>query len=90
MEKIIFQNIGFIGALISISAYFPQITHLIKVKNSTGVNPVSLFIWLFGNLMVLVYSFYINDIVFIILAILEGALLITTIFLSIKYKNKQI
>jgi uncharacterized protein with PQ loop repeat len=90
MEKIIFQNIGFIGALISISAYFPQIIHLIKVKNSTGVNPVSLFIWLFGNLMVLVYSFYINDIVFIILAILEGALLITTIFLSIKYKNKQI
>jgi len=89
MKNLIFQNLGFIGTLIFVSAYLPQIKHLLRVKDSTGISIFSWIIWLFGALLLLVYAVYNQDLVFIVLTVLEALALFIVIILAIKYRKKQ-
>ncbi len=88
MFEIILKNLGLIGALIFASAYIPQIVHLVKVKDSTGISISSWFIWLFGALLLVVYAMYLKDMVFLVLTVSETIALITTIVLAFKYKKR--
>jgi len=88
MEKFIIQNLGLIGAFIFLSAYVPQIKHLLKVKDSTGISIFSWIVWLVGALMLFIYAAYNKDWIFIILTSLESLGSFTIIILSIKYKKK--
>ena len=88
MEKFIIQNLGLIGAFIFLSAYVPQIKHLLKVKDSTGISIFSWIVWLVGALMLFIYAAYNKDWIFIILTSLESLGSFNIIILSIKYNNK--
>lgn len=88
MQDFIFQNLGLAGALIFVSAYLPQIKHLLKVKDSTGISIFSWGTWLFGALLLFIYAVYNQDYVFIALTTLEAIGSLTVIVLTIKYKKK--
>lgn len=87
MEDFIFQNLGLVGTLIFISAYLPQIRHLYKVKDSTGISISSWVIWLVGALLLFIYAVHNRDLVFIALTALEALALFTVIILAIKYRK---
>ena len=88
MEDLIFQNLGFLGTLIFISAYFPQIKHLLRVKDSTGISIFSWIIWLVGALLLLIYAIHNRDLVFISLTAFETLALLFVIILVLKYQKK--
>lgn len=88
MLEYFFQSLGFIGAIIGLSAYVPQMIHLLKTKDSTGVSILSWSIWLFGALLLIIYAVYIRDIVFMMLTIVEALALLMGIILSSIYKKK--
>lgn len=88
MKDFIFQNLGLIGTLIFVSAYFPQIKHLLKVKDSTGISVFSWIIWLVGALLLFVYAIHNQDMIFIALTSLEALALLTVIILALRYKKK--
>jgi MtN3 and saliva related transmembrane protein len=85
--EIILKNLGLIGSIIFAAAYIPQIVHLIKIKDSTGISISSWIIWLFGAVLLLIYAIHLHDIVFIVLTILETMALVTTIILATIYKK---
>ncbi len=85
--EIILKNLGLIGSIIFAAAYIPQIIHLIKIKDSTGISISSWLIWLLGAVLLLIYAVHLHDIVFLILTILETAALATTIILAAIYKK---
>ncbi len=87
MQDFIFQNLGLIGALIFVSAYLPQIKHLLKVRDSTGISVFSWGTWLFGALLLFIYAVYNQDFVFIALTTLEALGSLTVIILTVKYKK---
>jgi len=84
----IIQALGLVGTIIFVSAYLPQIVHLLKVKDSTGISIVSWTIWFIGALLLLVYASYQKDLVFIFLTFLESLALLIVIILSVSYKRK--
>jgi MtN3 and saliva related transmembrane protein len=86
--EIILKNLGLIGSIIFAAAYIPQIVHLVKIKDSTGISISSWMIWLLGAILLLVYAIHLHDIVFLVLTILETAALVTTIVLAAIYKKK--
>lgn len=88
MTGIILKNLGLIGSIIFASAYIPQIIHLVKVKDSTGISVTSWLIWLLGALLLFVYAIYLKDTVFLVLTTLETIALVSVIVLAIRYKKK--
>jgi len=89
MEDFIFRNLGLIGTLIFVSAYLPQIGHLLKVKDSTGISVFSWSVWLVGALLLFAYAAHNRDLVFIILTAMEAISLLTVIVLAVKYRRDQ-
>jgi uncharacterized protein with PQ loop repeat len=89
VEELILKNLGLIGAIIFVSAYLPQIRHLLKVKDSTGISIFSWSVWLGGALLLFVYAVYQRDVVFIVLTTLESLALLTVILLALRYKRKS-
>lgn len=77
-----------IGGIISILAYLPQIRHLVKVKDSTGISIFAWYVWLFGNILLLVYAIAIFNISYIIVEIIFCLANLTMIFLTYKYRRK--
>ena|SRR5437762_7601476 len=82
------QYIGFGGTLLVLTAYIPQVSHLIKAKCSAGVSRMAFIIWFVSSLMLLVHSFMIKETVSIFL---QGINLLATsviLFYAGKYKNR--
>lgn len=88
MSDTIFQSLGLIASIIFVSAYVPQIIHLLKIKDSSGLNLTAWAIWLSGAIILVVYAIHQKDAVFIILTGLESIALLITIILSVHYKRK--
>lgn len=80
--------LGLLGSIIFTSAYIPQIWHLVKIKDSTGISITSWAVWLLGALLMLAYAVFLRDIVFLLLTILESVFLFTTIILAVIYRKK--
>lgn len=83
----ILQSFGLIGTIIFVSAYLPQIAHLLRVKNSAGISITSWIIWSAGALMLLTYAIYQRDIIFILLTSLELIALLTVVILAVRYRK---
>ncbi|MGC9968131.1 MAG: PQ-loop repeat-containing protein [Minisyncoccia bacterium] len=88
MNDAVFQSLGLIASIVFVSAYAPQIIHLLKVKDSTGIDIPAWFIWLFGALILVAYAIHEKDVVFMTLTILESLALLTVIILSARYKRR--
>jgi uncharacterized protein with PQ loop repeat len=80
--------IGLTGAIISGSAYLPQIRHLIKEQCSAGISRSAFAMWLIASVLITINAVYIEAIVFIVLGILQ--ILATAIIFaySTKYQGK--
>lgn len=85
----ILQGLGFTGSVIFLSAYVPQIVHLVRVKNSAGISILSWTTWLIGGLCLLIYSLSVRDAVFIFMSVLEALALATVLALAVMYQTKK-
>ncbi|MBU1018510.1 MAG: PQ-loop repeat-containing protein [Patescibacteria group bacterium] len=83
-----FLIIGIAGNTLEIIAYMPQIRHLYKEKNSTGVSLGSWMTWLVGDLLLLIYAIHLMDPVFIMLTSFYMLFQIWGIILIIRFKPK--
>lgn len=84
---IIFQLAGFIGSILVIYAYVPQIRHLIAAHCSAGISSRAYSLWLVAAALLLSHAIVIRDAVFITLQILNMAAIGLTLFFAQKYKN---
>jgi len=75
---------GIIGGI----AYLPQITHLIKIKNSTGISVIAWLLWTGENLLLLVYAISIMNITFIIVEIIFSLACLIMVILTLKYRQQ--
>ena len=85
----IFELIGLVGGLIGYIGYIPQIIHLFKVKDSTGVSKRAWYIWLVSTCLLLVYAIYIVNRLYIFLGVLGFFFNIITLILIYKYGKKK-
>lgn len=81
--------LGILGSVMALSGSVPQITHLLRVKDSTGQSITAWFIWLLASLMLLTYAIYAKDNLFIFLNSGWIAFCIIAIFLIDKYKKPR-
>lgn len=88
MTKLILQSLGLIGSIIIVSAYFPQIIRLIKVRKSDEFSLTAWLIWFFGNFLLLVYAISTEDVVYITLETISTSALLLICILIIKYREK--
>jgi len=80
--------LGILGSIFSLSGPILQITHLLKVKNSTGQNITAWFVWLLASIMVLIYALHLGDTLFIFLNSGWIIFCVIAIFLINKYKPR--
>ena len=65
--------LGFAAITLSVLAYLPQITHLIKEHCSAGLSPGAYCTWVASAVLLLTYSIAKNDPVFILLQNYQAA-----------------
>ena len=82
------EIIGFIGTLIIIVAYFPQVRHIVKEHCAGGVSVRAWMLWLVATVLVLIHAINTGDNVFMFLQWVN-LIAITVIIVMIKlYKGK--
>lgn len=89
MMKIIFPSLGLIGSIIIISAYWPQIVKLIKLKKSDEFSILAWLIWLSGNILLLIYAITTRDFVYITLETISVLSLLLICVLIIIYREEN-
>ena len=67
MSQIVYEILGFGGAVIIAFAHIPQILRIFKTKDSDGISVFAWGLWVVADCMVFVYSISIQDRVFIFL-----------------------
>lgn len=78
-----------IGGSITAVAYYPQLTEMIKHKSSKGHSLTAWLLWLLGVVAILIYAFYIKDLVLIVLHTLYAVCIGAVIYLIHKYKQNH-
>ena len=82
----VIEYIGFIGTLLSVSAYFPQMRHIVKEHCSGGVSVRSWSVWLIASILLFSYAVTTEDLVFKTLQTFHVLAMITMIGLTLHYK----
>lgn len=80
--------IGFAGIALSVTAYLPQIIHLIRENCSTGLSPGAYFIWVMSTLMLLAYAVSDKDPIFISLQSYQLTATAIILYYSLKYRRR--
>lgn len=83
----IWSLIGFIGTLLFVIAYCPQIIKLLKIKKAEGISIIAYLIWFLGGCLLLIYALTTKDPVFITLTSLETLFLLIINILTFKYRQ---
>lgn len=83
----IFQLIGYLGTLLSVLAYAPQIGHLLREHCSSGISIQANVVWLASSGCILLYSISISATVIIILQIANILAISSIIVLAKKYQG---
>ena len=79
--------IGFVGTIVVIVAYLPQIAHLVRAQCSAGISLRAYGLWLVSSLLLLAHAFNLNDAVFIALQSYQLGATMTIVVFAWKYKN---
>ena len=82
------ELLGFIGTIIIVIAYLPQIRHLINEHCSGGISLRAWIIWLIATIFILIHSVNTGDNVFISLQIVNFLAILTIILLILRFKGK--
>lgn len=90
MLKVILSSLGLVGGIILVSAYWPQIVKLFKIKKSEEFSLLTWASWFFGNALLLIYAISIKDLVYITLeSISTFALGFVFVLIIVYRKNKK-
>jgi uncharacterized protein with PQ loop repeat len=89
MNPQILQIIGIAGNILLVSAYIPQIKKIIVTKSAEDLSVLMWLCYSFGDFLLLVYSFFTNDPIFIVLFTLFTVGNLTIFSLTIKYGKVQ-
>ena len=79
--------VGFLGTILVIAAYLPQIQHLIKEHCTGGISLRAYYMWLTAALLLLVHAVAIRDSVFILLQAYQLGACGLIVFFCRKYKG---
>ncbi len=79
--------IGFVGTIIVVVAYMPQIIHLVKAQCSAGISLRAYNLWLLSSFLLLGHAFNLNDAVFIALQSYQLGATMTIVVFARKYQN---
>jgi MtN3 and saliva related transmembrane protein len=81
-----FEIIGLIAALLTTSAFVPQVYKALKSKSTESLSLPMYLIFFVGIMLWLVYGFHLNSLAMILSNIITGILALVLIILKLKYK----
>jgi len=87
--SLIFEILGIAGSLILCASAIPQIVKTYRTKSSGDLSILYLITLMFGLMLLMVYSIYVRDFVFIFGNTLAISSTGVMIFLWFKYKKQE-
>jgi uncharacterized protein with PQ loop repeat len=81
------QVLGFVGTVVMLCAYVPQIVHLQRERCSGGISRPAYALWLFASLLVLAHAIIVRDPIFVALQVGSAFATTITLILSVRYRN---
>jgi len=79
--------VGFVGTALVITAYLPQVVHLIKARCSWGISLSAYTLWFVAGILICAHAVSLNDPVFIVLQGYNVAATATIAVFAKKYKQ---
>lgn len=84
----VIQLLGFLAAILTTGANFPQTYKVIKTKSTKSLSAISFIMLFCGSTIWVIYGFYRQDIPVIIANGIAGCLHGTIVFMKLNSKNK--
>jgi len=81
----VYELLGFLGTLLIVIAYVPQIRHILKEHCSGGVSRRAWLLWLAASILILTYALSTQDNVFILLQFVNIIAIVIILFLIRSY-----
>lgn len=83
-----FEIVGLIAAILTTSAFVPQVYKTWKTKSVENLSLTMYVVFFIGIMLWLVYGIHINSIAMILANAVTGLLALVLIFFKLKYKNE--
>lgn len=83
-----FELIGVVGITLSVTAYVPQVVHLIREHCSAGISNRSWVMWLASSILVGAVAVRRADVVFILLQLSSFTAAVVILFYSRRYQGE--
>jgi MtN3 and saliva related transmembrane protein len=81
-----FEIIGLIAAVLTTSAFIPQVYKVVKTKSTNSLSLTMYLVFFIGIMLWLVYGFHLNSFAMISSNIITGFLALVLIIYKIRYK----
>jgi len=78
--------LGWLGTALILTAYAPQIGHLIKEKCTAGLSMISWHLWLAGSVLLFVHAYARNDAVVMAVQGVNALAVIITLYVAHRYR----
>lgn len=78
-----------LSSLLSLICYIPQIVHLHKVKDATGISLSSQWITLMALVAYVAYSLVVNDMILLMSMIPQGVAAAICVYQTYKYRPRK-
>ena len=78
------EMLGWAGTVLVIVAYVPQVRHLYVEKCAWGISIATWLIWLVAGALLLSYSIFRNDTLFIFVQVINITAIVATIVLALR------
>lgn len=82
------EIIGFIAAILTTSAFVPQVYKTWKTKDVKGISLTMFLVMFTGIILWLVYGFFINSLSMVLANVITALLVLLIIIFRIKYHKK--